>query len=231
MRRLNLFFDADDTIFDFRAAERAAIRVLCREFGMEECRGAAEVFRKINDDVWKAFERGELSRAQIGALRFERLTKRYGLSLDCEKMNTRYKEEIAKSSHVIDGAQDLLQTLCERHNLYLVTNGAAWTQRSRLNNTGFGKYFRDIFISEEIGASKPRKEFFEHIFRCLGIVCTSDCYLIGDSLTSDIAGGINAGIATIWYAPDREADCGAIKPDYRVGDYRELLSLIAVLER
>ena len=121
----------------------------------------------------------------------------------------------------------MVQTLSKTHNLYIVTNGVASTQQIRIGDSGLQPYFKDIFISELLGSQKPQKEFFDHCFERIPDFDPSLALIIGDSLTSDIKGGNNAGIETCWFNPDGEENNTDAKVDYEIKSLKALYSLLA----
>ena len=119
-----------------------------------------------------------------------------------------------------------METLYGRYRLYLVTNGTTCVQKGRIASAGIAKYFEEIFISEEIGYDKPSARFFEYCFSRIPDFSRDRAVIVGDSLTSDIQGGINAGIRTIWFNPKGQADDADIRPDLVVGSLSEIPALL-----
>lgn len=196
-----LLFDADDTLFDFPQAEANALRLTFDALGLVYHTDYAQIYKRCNQRVWEQFERGAVTAVELRTRRFALLFDEIHLTADPQAVSPVYLQHLALSNDLLDGAEALVRTLGERYHLALVTNGLAEVQRPRLARSPLRDAFAHIFISEEIGAAKPHRDFFDHVFRALGNPPKSEVLLIGDSLTSDMAGGIQYGIDTCWYNP------------------------------
>ena len=194
-----LLFDVDDTLLDFKAAESYALQELFKEHDVALTDDIKQFYQKMNQQLWASFEKGEIKREELLHTRFSTLFQKLGLTLNGIHLDNLYRQYLEQSAVLIDGAEQLLQKLANYYDLYVVTNGVARTQIIRLNNSGLTTYFKDIFISEEIGYQKPKKEFFHRVFEKIPQINADKTLIIGDSLTSDIQGGINAGIDTCWF--------------------------------
>ena len=196
-----ILFDIDDTLLDFPRSEREA---LCEAFlmsGIELDDEMIGIYHQINYELWRALERKEITREELMTRRFEDFVKYYELSADFTKVARDYLDRLGKKVYFIDGARELLSELYGKVRLYIVTNGLACVQNSRYKLTGFDKIFDGMFISEEVGANKPDVRFFEYVADHIEGFEKEKTLLVGDSQSSDIAGGIAFGIDTCWYSP------------------------------
>ena len=184
-----ILLDADDTLFDFKASEHAAIIKTAEEFGFTVTIDDVALYSKINKSVWEAFEEGRYSREELQTLRFQKWFESINLAVDISLFNISYKENLADSSILIKGALEFIKQLSKFSSLYIVTNGLSVTQRKRFANSPIAEYIKKIYISEEIGFAKPDKRYFDYIFKDLGICDKSQVLIFGDSLTSDMQGG------------------------------------------
>ena len=197
-----VFLDLDDTIFDFKACEKLALSSTLSHFSLSFTEQDLFEYSQINDKMWKLLERGEISRETLRIKRFEVFLERYhASSLDTVIFGDQYFKMLASTGVLIDGARDLLEHLSLHYDLYAVTNGYEFTQKGRIKCANIGKYFKDIFISQSIGAVKPNKEFFDRCIATIPDFSLNTSVLIGDSPTSDIKGGNTYGIYTIRYNP------------------------------
>lgn len=197
-----IFFDADDTLFDYPQAERAALLACLAGF---QVRCGPEtfiaVYRRHNHDVWREFERGETDQATLRVERFRRLAAELELpGLPLEKVSTFYLEALACQSQLLPGALELVRELAKRFPLALVTNGIAAVQNKRFAASPITPYFRSIVISEEVGIAKPDPRIFRPALEKLGVEA-GDVLYAGDSVTSDMAAARNAGIDFCWLNP------------------------------
>lgn len=218
-----LLLDADDTLFDFAKCERAALQNTLLDAGLPFTQGIYEAYSAINLSFWKMLERGEIDRASLRKKRFETLVARTGLAYDAETINQRYTESLAEQSILIEGARAFVEEAAQRYRLYVVTNGMAYTQRKRFAASGLLPYMNEVFISEKIGAAKPDKTFFRYVFAAIPAFEPAKALMIGDSLSSDIAGGANAGIDTCWFNPAGAVNHTPWQPVYEARTLQELL--------
>ncbi len=227
----NVFLDLDDTILDFQKGERKAIRKTFREIGIPDDDKTVERYIEINISCWKALERGEIGRDEVLFGRFQRLFDELEVMLSPSETQKIYESHLAKEYDFIDGAEELLEQFegCGKYDLYMATNGIPTVQKPRIADSGIGKYFKDIFISEEIGYAKPKKEYFDLCFARIDGFKPEETIIVGDSLTSDISGGINAGILTCHFNP-KDKPYGEIRPDYIIKELSELIPLLDGIE-
>ncbi len=197
-----ILFDLDDTLFDFRRAERLAIRETLVHYGAEADDERISAYHELNDRCWKKLEQGLLSRSDLKHVRFREFFELCGITADPDEGNTFYESRLAQHGELIPHAKNVLRALSQRYTLCVISNGTAKNQYSRLRISGIGQYFTHIFISEEMGVSKPDPAYFTYISERIPDMNRDNTILIGDSLTSDIRGGLNAGLTTVWYNPD-----------------------------
>ena len=223
-----IFLDLDDTIFDFAKAEEVAIGKTLRRFGIDPTPAVVERYSVINKAQWERLERGELNRAQVKLRRFEILFEELGVDADAEEARRFYEEQLAIGHYFMEGAEALLEELFARgYRLFLASNGTLAVQEGRIASAGIAKYFEKMFISEQLGAVKPQKEFFEAAFAQIPDFSKERAVIFGDSLTSDIQGGINAGIRTCWFNPKGAPVREDIRPD---GEVRHLSQFVEWVE-
>lgn len=226
MRYPILFLDCDGTLFDFDQSERNAMKALSVKagFSFEETIG---LYHRINQECWEALERGELTQPVLRVERFKRFFTRIGCPMDPVQGSKIYGEALGHEGIPYPYTKDLLTRLRKQgYKLYVTTNGLAETQRGRYAACGFMPYIDDVFISEEIGYAKPDRRYFEAVLKRLGNPPKRDCVVIGDSLTSDIQGGVNAGLDTIWYNPKGKPLPSSPRPTYTISDLTKIGSLL-----
>lgn len=224
-----LFFDLDDTLLDFHKAEAWALRQALRRSGIEPNDAVVARYSEINQSQWELLEEQKLTREQVLIRRFQLLFQELGVDASCEETQHCYENMLAKGHDFMPGAPELLETLKGKYQLYLVSNGTAMVQDCRLRDSGIEKYFQGIFISERVGVDKPQKAFFDRSFATIPDFDPSQAMMIGDSLTSDIRGGNNAGIFTCWYNPKHKPRREEIHVDYEIADLMELPKLLETL--
>lgn len=221
-----IFFDLDDTLLDFRQAEANALSRAFRQVGIDPAPAVLERYHVINLSQWELLEEGILTRDQVLTRRFDLLFGELGVTRSSRKVCDLYESFLAEGHIFLPGAEDLLRQLAPRYDLYLASNGAAAVQHSRLKSAGIGPYFKKLFISEEVGFDKPSRAYFEACFAAIPGFSRETALMVGDSLTSDIRGGINAGIRTCWYDPHGKPARPDIVPDYRITALADLPPLL-----
>ena len=224
-----IFFDVDDTLLDFKKAEQVALSTTLKEQGLEPTEEILKRYHVINRTQWELLERGELTREQVLRRRFTLLFEEYNFPCDVETVKSSYERNLSKGHYFIDGAPELLKTLHKTYDLYLVTNGTSTIQRSRLKSSGILPYFKDVFISHEIGFNKPDPRFFDYCFSHIDGFEKEKAVIIGDSLSSDIRGGNLVGVRTCWFNPTHSLPTPTAIADFEVSALCELPALLATL--
>lgn len=222
-----IFFDADDTLFDFQASEKAAFGKTLGDFSI---RGDVEAhlatYKRINDALWSAFERGEVDQAHLKIERFRRFLEEIRASGDPVVFGRRYMENLSKASILFEESAPLVETLARTHRLAILTNGLTRVQEVRVKQSVIAHHFEAFVISEEAGVAKPDPAIFEMLLEQMDGATPEKVLMVGDSLSSDIQGGINAGIDTCWFNPDRKKNTKDLKPTYEIQRLEELFDIL-----
>jgi 2-haloacid dehalogenase len=224
-----VLLDADDTLFDFHRAATYALEATLAAFGY----GAPvddymESFRTINARVWREYETGESTSAQIRVKRFVLLLEELRHTADPEEVSDYYVDRLGETSFMVPGARDLLDALRRQVLLGLVTNGIGAVQRSRLAKSGVGEYFNAVVISDELGIQKPDPRIFAVALERLGATRNDRVIMVGDSLQSDIRGAIAAGIDSCWLNLRGKPADADITPTYAVNTIPEVGAVLGV---
>ena len=222
----NVLFDLDDTLLDFKRAEAEAIRHTLKEIGIDPTDETVALYSRINRSCWAKLETGEYTREEVLHNRFDMLFEALGVSGDAHATQKLYEYRLSLGAYYLEGAEELLDSIHEKYRLYLATNGIVNVQTRRLRDSGIEKYFDDIFVSERIGYNKPDKRFFDYAFERIPDFKHEETVMVGDLLTSDIKGGINAGIKTVHFNPKGLKNDTGITPDYEIGTLAELVELL-----
>jgi YjjG family noncanonical pyrimidine nucleotidase len=196
-----LLFDLDDTLFDFRKAEANALQKTLEKFELPFQAEYFDIYARCNQQVWKELERGQITSQELRTKRFRLFLDETQLAGDPQMFSPYYLQHLALGADLLPGADELIHSLKAHFHLALVTNGLADVQRPRLKRSTVRDCFENIFISEEIGAAKPARPYFDAVFRAIGNPPRDQVLIIGDSLTSDMRGGLDYGIDTCWYNP------------------------------
>lgn len=221
-----LFFDVDDTLLDFGAAEKAALRLLFEQQNIPLTDEIEAHYKKVNLGLWKSFEEGKLSRDEVVNTRFSKLFKEYGQEVDGVLLEKNYRAYLEEGHQLIDGALELITNLQHKYDLYIVTNGVSKTQYKRLLASGLHPIFKNIFVSEDTGYQKPMKAFFDYVFARIPDFEVEHALIIGDSLTADIKGGQLAGLDTCWFNPAKKPNNTGIVPTYEIRKLDELYGIL-----
>ncbi len=221
----NLLFDLDDTLFDFHASERESLKDTLVHFGIEPTDEAIALYSEVNRGQWKLLELGKTTKPQLKIDRYRIFFEMTGVDVEASVAADFYENRLSRSAILTEGAEELLDALRGKYRLYLITNGFSVIQRGRLAASGIENYFDGIFISEEMGADKPTLQYFDKCFAQIDGFDRSESLIIGDSLSSDIKGGLATGVRTVWYNPHGDTASNII-PDFEIRTLAELEDLL-----
>ncbi|NLO10253.1 MAG: noncanonical pyrimidine nucleotidase, YjjG family [Clostridiales bacterium] len=221
-----ILLDADDTIFDFAACEGEAIRLAFESFGFQINEEIRKAYAKINEDLWKQYEKGIIDKDTVIHQRFRILFDRFEIKGNKDGFEEAYQELLGMQHIMIDDAIQVIEYLYEKYDLYIVTNGVTNTQLRRIHESGIEGYMKRIFVSEETGFQKPMKEYFDYCFERIDNANRDQAMIIGDSLSSDIKGGNNAGITACWYNPKALINTSDSTVDIEINHLSDLYKLL-----
>ena len=220
-----ILFDADGTLLDYNRAEAAALRNAFRRSGLDFKPDYAEIYRKINEQVWRAYEKGEISQAMLRTTRFRRLFEQVGVEAAPDRFSETYLQCLAERSDTIEGAKEVVEALHGNVGQVIITNGLTSVQRPRLANSTIGRYFADVVISDEVGFAKPDRRSFDAACATMGQPKKEGVLIVGDSLTADIRGGNAYGMDTCLFHPTRRSRKQGVKICYENSRLQELLNI------
>lgn len=224
-----LLIDLDDTILDFHKAERIGLCNTLRHYAIEPTEETVELYKQINAAHWHALEQGRMTRKQVNEGRFAELFRAMGREVDGEECAAFYLSQLALTYDYLPGAKEAIISLSKKYRLFVASNGTASVQFPRLAASGLDRYIEKAFISEALGENKPSKAYFDLCFAQIPGFDPAKAMMVGDSLTSDIQGGINAGIPTCWVNTFGKENTGSIRPDYEISSLSQLEALIQSL--
>ena len=221
-----LLFDADETLLDFKMAERMALSATLKYFNLPENEESHDVYSKANAEQWTLLEKNLVTKEELKSNRFKKFCDTFGYNCDPKEMSDIYISSLADQSYLIDGAYDIIKELSTKFELYIITNGFKYSQTKRIKNSPIYTYFKGIFISEEMGFEKPDKRFFESAVKNIEGFNKKEAIIIGDSLSSDILGGMNFGIDTCWYNPQNKSLPTNFKPTYIISQLEQIKNIL-----
>ena len=224
-----LFLDLDDTILDFHKAERIAIAKTIRDFGVEPTEEILARYHVINKWHWEQLELGTMTRAQVLENRFKVLFEELGVEVNATQVARTYEKNLSQGHWFLPGAEETVDALSKKYRLFLASNGTASVQKGRMTSANLYRFFETVFVSQEIGHNKPSKAYFDACFASIPGFDPEKAMIVGDSLSSDILGGINAGIKTVWVNPDHKKAPDHIRPDYEIEALHQLPALLETL--
>lgn len=222
-----ILWDIDGTLLDFKASETVCIRKCLAEYGVEISRQQMEWYSECNHSYWKRFERREISKDRVYLGRFEDFFQYLGKEhVDPVQFNEAYQQALGNSVVMQEGALEICASLKGRYRQYVVTNGSSTAQKGKLKRSGLGQMMDGVFISEEMETEKPSRKFFDLCSREIPDYDPEKTMIIGDSLTSDIAGGNNAGILCCWFNPAGLKAPDNLRIDYEIRSLYELNEIL-----
>lgn len=223
-----ILFDVDDTLFDFGMSEKNALHKAFVKFGFPE--GMTDYrpdYNEISKVLWRDLEQGLITLPDLAVERFRRLFMRHDINIDADTFSYVYLDYLGKETHLVQGALELCNMLGD-YRLAIITNGFTAVQTARIENSPLCHTFEHMIMSEKVGSQKPEKHIFDYAFSKLEITDKAKVLIVGDSLTSDIQGGVNYGIDTCWFNPHHKANDSDIKPTYEI---QQLTDLLRIVER
>ena len=223
-----LLFDADGTLFDFHAAEHDALHELMDFYHIQDKETALNTYHRINSALWKRIEEGTMTQSRLKIQRFEEFIEEMHLEAHAEEMAEVFMDKLSQGTHLIDYAYETLEKLHKNYDCHIITNGIARIQKERMSRSELRHFLKELFISEEMGVSKPDTRYFDFVKKKLKPEHDDVLIVIGDSLTSDIQGALQSNLKSIWYNPNHQK-----KPEWPIDavidDLRQLLETIAKL--
>ncbi|WP_033541778.1 YjjG family noncanonical pyrimidine nucleotidase [Planococcus sp. CAU13] len=222
-----VIFDIDDTLMDFAISEQAALQNAFMDYGLPS--GFIDMhdsYRAISRILWNDLEQGKIALQDLGVERFRRLFLEHGTDKDPQAFSASYLDYLGKETHLMAGAVEALEGLTHSR-LAIMTNGFGEVQKARLENSPIGSLFEHIIISQEAGFQKPHPGIFDYAFSKLGNPAKERTIIVGDSLTSDIQGGNNYGIDTVWFNPENKPNTTGILPTYEIHDLLEVVDIVS----
>ena len=221
-----LLFDADGTLLDFDLCEEKALRDTLAHYEMDGSDETVHAYHKFNADLWERFNHGEIDRAFLLIDRFRQLIAYLGRQDDPAAVNRFYMEQLSCHADLLEESWEICNILKEKYKMYIITNGASFTQHGRFAVCPLTPLFEKIFISEDMGVQKPHKDYFDAVAADIEGFDPEKALVIGDSLSSDILGANNAGIDCVWYNPAALPIKEGVHCEYEVRRLRQLLEIL-----
>ena len=222
-----ILFDADNTLLDFDAAERKALAETLAQYNIEPSNETVEKYRTINEGLWRQLEKGQIRREKLMNERFTRFLKEIGVSGSGAEMNRYYLNQLSTHPDLMPGnVLDVLHELAEVATMAIVTNGFDKVQSRRVKESGIAAFMEEVFVSERSDSEKPNRKIFDTALRTLGVENREHVLVVGDSLSSDIQGGINAGLDTCWLNRNHVENPGQVCPTYEIESLEQLYPIV-----
>ncbi|MDE5909463.1 MAG: YjjG family noncanonical pyrimidine nucleotidase [Lachnospiraceae bacterium] len=222
-----ILWDVDQTLLDFKKSQEYALDYGFKQFGRKIDDAVKTQYDEINHAYWKGYERGEITKNELLTGRFDTLFSQLGITdISVKDFREIYQEALGSVYYFRDDSYKLCSKWKGKVRQYAVTNGVSSTQRRKLHLSGLDQIFDGIFVSEEIGAPKPQLSYFEKCFQEIAGFQKDETLIVGDSLTSDMKGGNNAGIACCWYNPEKIENDTGLKIDYEIHNLWEVEEIL-----
>ncbi len=229
----NFLFDLDQTLLDFHTSERRALEIVVTKNGLKFTDEVYDHFKAKNKSLWLELEKGTINRTELFTIRFNDLfdfCEGDSTGLDPLEVNADFIRTMSVNGVPMPGALEFVRKLREEipgARIYIASNGATINAQGRMASTGLDKLIEHLYISEDMGVNKPEKEFYDICLEGIGEP-RETCIMIGDSLTSDMLGAKNAGLASVWFMPSGDVDAAVREYDidYCASNYDELFEVL-----
>ncbi len=226
MRYSTLLWDLDGTLYDFEKNQERSLRRILEEFGVDASEENVACYLRINHQLWSDYEQGLIGKQVIEDTRFQRTFDELGVAADGLAASRAYRKLLMQGYDLLAGAREIMEALQGKVEMDVITNGDGPTQRQRLAGADMAKYFTHLFISDELGVQKPQAEFFAPVLRTIAEKDPRQILVIGDSLSSDIAGGQAAGLDTCWFNPNHLPLNLKQQPTWQIDALDQLLEIL-----
>lgn len=221
-----ILFDADNTLLDFDKAQRLSFIEVLKHYGCQYSDTIFNQYEEINQGLWHQFELGLIEKKIVQAKRFFDFFNILGMKVDGTQADSVYQESLSNQSWLMPNAEKVCRDLSQHATLVIVTNGVGKTQRFRIANSKIAKFISYVVVSDDVGYSKPNINFFWETFRIIGRSDMDAALIVGDSIDSDIKGGINAGIDTCWYNPYKKRRPKTTNINYVISNLQQLTKIV-----
>ena len=222
-----VLFDLDDTLFDFQACAEKSFLNACAFFGLPHEKQNYSIYKVINQKYWDMYSEGKISKEDVLYLRFKEYFSTYDNEIDVREFGKRYESNLSNNFILSDGAEEVVD-FCKKNSIkiYIVTNGVAKIQRKKLSKSNFAEKFDGLFISEEVGAVKPSKLYYDFVKSSIMNFDPEKTLICGDSLVSDIPLSVYDGIDTCWYNSEGKKNDKNLKITYEIKEIREIIEIL-----
>ena len=227
-----ILFDIDNTLLSFDEYVKESMKSGFEKFGIGTYEdGMFDTFNRINTYFWQELEKGNIDFETLQKKRWNTIFESLGMTADGIAFEKYFRECLFESAIPVYGAMELLQYLQSKYILCAASNGPYLQQVNRLKRSGMLPCFYDLFISEEIGSSKPSEHFFKTCIDRLNLklkqeIQPDEIMIIGDSLSSDMAGGIRSGLQTCFYNPAQRPIPREMKLNYHVASLADIKNIL-----
>lgn len=219
-----LLFDADDTLLDFKRCEAVAFKKMMLHLSLPFNEGDECLYSRVNQNFWERYEFGEIPKSEISSGRYKEFFRIKGIETDACVAAKTYERFLSEQHFMFEGAYPILKELSKNYDIYIITNGTDYIQKRRLSESGITPLTKGVFISEIVGAPKPEKQYFNYVLKNITERDKNRVLIVGDSMSSDILGGINADIDTCWYNPHGKAP--KYIPTYQINELTEIFDVL-----
>lgn len=225
-----ILWDVDGTLLDFHYSQRCAMEACFQKYiGKKITEEQLDRYSAINDMFWKKLELGEVTKEELLPGRFVQLFEEYQIDgVDVDAFQKQYQKELGLHFSVIDDAVTICKSLQGIVKQYVITNGVTIAQQTKLRLSGLAEVMEELFISESVGAPKPHQAYFDYVLDRVSEKDKSKMLIVGDSLSSDIKGGVLNHIPTCWYRQEGTCNTSGLIPDYEISDLHEIYDILGV---
>jgi putative hydrolase of the HAD superfamily len=225
----HIFFDLDRTLWDFQKNSSETLMDIIEKFSLrslvKDDQLFIEKFNFFNDHLWDHFQTGKIKKIELRKERFRLLMAFFEVKNDelTGEISRYYLNTTPRKTALLPGAKEILEYLCKKYRLYIISNGFYDVQLTKMISSGISRYFQKTFTSDQIGLAKPKTGMFNFAVSTVN-ARKDESLMVGDDVINDIQGASNAKIDQVYFNPDGLPS--PVKPTYEIKKLAELRNFL-----
>ncbi len=230
----DVFFDMDDTIWDFSRASLEALKKVYGNYDMNKYFDSFDefhsIFEEINKELWEKYRKNEVQRDTVAVVRFiytlERKTRDFPMMM-AQRMSDSYLAYTVEDAFLEPYAHETIRYLRDKgYRIHILSDGFFEVQIMKIKMAKIASFVSHLISAEEVGALKPDPRIFEYAVDKANTTKEKSVF-VGNDYQNDVLGAYNAGLDQVFYNKKNvNVDELPVKPTYTIHSLRELWNLL-----